>query len=237
MKKIVFDDVVTFMQRIQDCASKGLERYVRGEISLEKWTTFQKHMTAQYDLDISDSTRSKRRKAGEAVARLYGFKTAGKESKVIWMMMVSPGLGRLPSREKLESIRTKRIPFGNYELVHDGKTWTWQMKKEKYSDLLFEISHLARRSINHRRIHTREDGSTYDVEAEAWLDRLYLQPGFRLIRRQVGTLVAKGQEFWKQYRPENGPKLEARPFLGYVRRRPNKPTSLFPKGVVSENGK
>ena len=50
---------------------------------------------------------------------------------------------------------------------------------------------------------------------------LYNMPGFRLVRRQAGKLVAFANGEWRRLRPATGPQIRKQTFLPYVQRLPN----------------
>lgn len=211
---------LTLMQRVQDCSSRGFRLYVTGQIEPEKWAKFEAKLVARYELDMSDSTRSKRRKKGESVARLYGCPVPG--GHVTWVMMVTEGLGRIHTLESLKHIETERLELGGFELVHDGVGWTWKMtsaRKKYWKDRILTI---AKRPPERRKVVI--DPNTlrpFDHEIEAVMDTLYSSPGFRLIRRDVGALVAFANASWARFRPSTGPSIRKRTYLPYVRRLSN----------------
>lgn len=213
-------DFLTFCQRLQDCASRGFRLYVTGQIEPEKWPKFETKMVSAYELDMSDSSRSKRRKKGESVARLYACPIPG--GPIQWVMMVTEGKGRIHSKEDLQHIEKKRLEIGGFELVHDGVCWTWKMTSARVRYWKKRILDIAKRSPEKRKINIDlETRKASDTEIEAVMDTLYRSPGFRLVRRQVGGLVAHANASWARYRPSSGPSIRKRTYLPYVRRLPN----------------
>lgn len=139
-----------------------------------------------------------------------------------WVMMVTEGKGRIHGQEDLKDIETSRLELGGFELVHDGVCWTWKMsgrRKRYWRDRILEI---ARRPPQRRKV-VVEPGEVrgFDAEIEAVMDSLYSQPGFRLVRRDVGELVGFAQAAWARYRPGSGALIRKRTYLPYVRRLPN----------------
>jgi hypothetical protein len=208
------------MQRLQDCSTKGFRLYVTGQIDPQKWPAFEEKMVGRYELDMSNSTRSKRRRKGESVVRLYACEVPG--GQVVWSMMVTPGKGRIHGQEDLKDIEKIRLELGGFELVHDGVCWTWKMTSERKRYWRERIVEIARRPPHRRRVE-KEEGSLRgkDAEIEGVMDSLYSQPGFRLVRRDVGELVAFANGVWGRYRPATGPQISKRTYLPYVRRLPN----------------
>jgi len=139
-----------------------------------------------------------------------------------WVMMVTEGKGRIHSKEDLQNIEKKRLEIGGFELVHDGVCWTWKMTSARVRYWKKRILDIAKRSPEKRKINIDlETRKASDTEIEAVMDTLYRSPGFRLVRRQVGGLVAHANASWARYRPSSGPSIRKRTYLPYVRRLPN----------------
>ena len=217
-------DSLAFMQRVQDAARLGYPWYISGELSLEKWPSLEIKLTELYDCNLPKSTRSKRRSSGEAVTLLYAVAGPPEQSPrlVRWLMAVTNGKGRVHAREKLLRFdAADRCTFiGRYELVHDGVGWSWRMNRKRIEALRERIHEIASALPDRRHIR-RDAAGDFDAEIEALMDELYRAPGFRLMRRQIGKLVAFAQGEWRRLRPESGPQIRARTFLPYVTRRPN----------------
>ena len=79
-----------------------------------------------------------------------------------------------------------------------------------------------------RRQIRRDAAGEFDAEIESVMDELYRAPGFRLMRRQIGKLVAFAQGEWRRLRPESGPQIRPRTFLPYMTRRSNSPRQDVP---------
>jgi hypothetical protein len=128
-------------------------------------------------------------------------------------------------REQLQDLRQKdhrlATPDGRYELVHDGVSWSWQMSKPCLKKYRERIHQVAAQPFSRRR-QIEIDGVVRDLAIERLQDQLYAEPGFRLIRRQVGQLVRYLRGEWKRLRPVCGPQPREISFLPYVRFRPNK---------------
>ncbi len=101
--------------------------------------------------------------------------------------------------------KTNRIRLPDYELVHDGVSWSWRMSQATYS---FHQKRLRNAIL------ARND-LLYGVAVAS----LYHSPGFRLVRRQVGMLARWLRLEWGKLRKEPMPELPT--FLPYVRRLPN----------------
>jgi len=216
--------LMTLMQRIQDAALHGFRLYVTGSMAAEKWPAFALKMAGRYEVDISRSTRCRRRSAGEAVVILYACASSaaqGGGQQMLWIMLASDGRGRVHGAEQLRHLEHDRISVGGFELVHDGKCWTWQMAADRIRWWRQRIVQIAQHPPTRRRL-TSDDAGLYDQDIEALMDALYRQPGFRLVRRQVGHLVRFATTQWARYRPASGPSIRKRSFLPYVRRLPNR---------------
>lgn len=213
---------LTLMQRVQDAARHGFHGYFVGQVSREKWEKLSLKFAREYDTDMPRSTRSKRRKAGEAVALVYACPPPPWEPSgpIHFVLLATAGAGRIRAREQLLELQKNRLELEGYELVHDGVGWSWQMTAARYRYWRERIHSAAARPPAQRAFHM-EDGLQLDLHAEEILDALYHAPGFRLVRRQVGKLVAYLISEWRRLRPANEPQPRPRGFLPYVRRLPN----------------
>jgi hypothetical protein len=218
-------DKIRFMQRLQQAATHQHFFYTSGQTDLDGFDRLTKKFADAYGADLTRQTKHKRRLAGEATCHLHGVRlsttpdTNGK-IPVYWVLVVSEGLGLVNQREQLQDLRNPRTrlksPANYHELIHDGKTWSWRLTHSTYNRYIDRIHRIA--SLSPARRRTIEiDGVLRDGDAEALLDRLYAEPGFRLIRRQVGKLVAELRREWKRLRPQGRPGLSERTFLAYVR--------------------
>lgn len=217
-------DSLVFMQRVQDAARLDYPFYVTGELSLEKWASLEIKLTELYDCNLPKSTRSRRRSSGEAVTLLYAVAGPPDQAPRMarWLMAVTDGKGRVHAREKLLRFDAQeRCSFiGRYELVHDGVGWSWRMNRKRVEALRERIHEISSAPPERRQIR-RDDRGEFDAEIEALMDELYRAPGFRLMRRQIGKLVAFAQGEWRRLRPESGPQIRPRTFLPYMTRRSN----------------
>jgi hypothetical protein len=247
-------DTIRFMQRLQQAAVHQHVFYTAGRTDLPGFDRLTKKFADAYGTDLSRQTKHKRRLAGEASGCLHGVRLTTRSENgqlsVDWVLMVSAGLGLVTHREQLLDLRDPRSrlksPDQRHELVHDGKTWSWRLTHRGYNQYLDRIHRIASLSPNRRR-QIEIDGLLRDADAEILLDRLYAEPGFRLVRRQVGKLVAELRRDWKQLRPASGPRLSERSFLAYVRFLPDQPVtngltraerreaflSVFPEQIAS----
>jgi hypothetical protein len=223
-------DKIRFMQRLQQAATHQHVFYTSGRTNLAGFDRLTKKFADVYGTDLSRQTKHKRRLAGEASSCLHAVRltTRGKDGQlaVDWVLLASEGRGLVTHREQLQDLRDPhsrlKSPDARHELVHDGKTWSWRLTHRSYNQYLDRIHRIASLSPDRRR-YIEIDGVSRDADAEILLDKLYAEPGFRLVRRQVGKLVAELRRDWKRLRPATGPQLSERTFLAYVRFLPDQP--------------
>ncbi|WP_322019316.1 hypothetical protein [Paraburkholderia tropica] len=218
------------MQRIQQAVVHQHVFYTFGRTDLAGFGRLTKKFADAYGTELSRQTKHKRRLAGEASSCIHGLRLTARNENgqrvVEWMLLVSAGAGLVTHREQLQDLRDPRLrlksPDQQHELVHDGKTWSWRLTHRSYNQYIDRIHRIASLPPDRRR-RIEIDGVTRDADAEILLDRLYAEPGFRLIRRQIGKLAAELRREWKRLRPASGPQLSERPFLPYVRFLPDHP--------------
>lgn len=215
-------DQLTLMQRIQDAAGNDYVWYTKGEIALEKWPQLEAKFAGRYEIDLSKSTRYRRRRAGQAVCLLYACSPWRRElrPRVTWVLVVTEGKGRVHGCEALRELRQDRLELDGYELIHDGKGWTWQMTRDRVRYWRERIHAIAAYNPEKRNIGQDMEGS-FDVDIERVMDTLYRTPGFRRVRSQVGHLVCLARKEWRRLRPDSGVRIRERAFLPYVQRLSN----------------
>ncbi|WP_165184228.1 hypothetical protein [Paraburkholderia dioscoreae] len=223
-------DKIRFMQRLQHAAVHQHVFYAAGRTDLSGFDRLTKKFADAYGTELSRQTKHKRRLAGEASSCLHGVRLNTRDENgqlpVDWVLLASAGLGFVTHREQLQDLRDPRwrlkSPDQRHELVHDGKTWSWRLTHRSYNQYVDRIHRIASLPPDRRRQIEINDVSR-DADAEILLDRLYAEPGFRLVRRQVGKLVAELRRDWKRLRPASGPQPSERTFLAYVRFLANQP--------------
>jgi hypothetical protein len=232
---MLVDNRLVFMQRCVDAATHGFTHYTMGQTS--DYEALQERFDGLYETGISKATRSRRRRSGAAVAMVYGCPAMPLEPthKVTWILLVTPGKGRVHQREQLKPIQAERIRVGSYEMVHDGVSWSWQMTRERFGYWRDRIHSIASLSPDRRQFHLGPDGQREDRAIEEVMDALYRQPGFRLIRRQVGKLVSFARGEWRRLRPRREPLIRTRTFLPYVQRLPNQRTDMSTSRATQVN--
>lgn len=228
---MLYDNTLIFLQRLQMAATHGHYHYTCGNTDLERYHRMAKKFAVGYETELSRQTKQKRRRVGEASASLFAVRRStipDQDGKipVYWVLIASDGIGRVREREKLLDLRSRDTRLtaggGKYELVHDGKTWSWQLSSAAYKHYQQKIHNVAALPAGHRK-EVEIDGIRRDKQAEQILDQLYTEPGFRLLRRQVGRLVSELRGEWKRLRSGSGPRLSERTFLPYVRFLPDQP--------------
>ncbi|WP_233799599.1 hypothetical protein [Paraburkholderia sp. HP33-1] len=223
-------DKIRYMQRLQQAATHQHFFYTSGRTDLAGFDRLAKKFAEAYGTELSRQTKHKRRMAGEASTCLHAVRLTARGANgqrvVDWVLLASEGRGLVTQREQLQDLRDphSRLKSSDqqHELVHDGKSWSWRLTHRSYNLCLDRIHRIASLSPDRRR-QIEIDGALRDADAEILLDRLYAEPGFRLVRRQVGKLVAELRRDWKRLRPASGPQLSERSFLAYVRFLPDRP--------------
>jgi len=197
---------ILLMQRLQDYARLDYRFYFQGEVGLEKLNSLSRKFAQQYDTELSKFQRARRKRSGEAVTQLLIWIPEDSDKARFWLM-ATEGKGRVHEYETLRDLRDKsnRISLSDYELVHDGVSWSWRMTQATYT---FHQKRLRNAIL------ARND-LLYGVAVAS----LYQSPGFRLVRRQVGMLARWLRMEWGNLRKEPMPELPT--FLAYVRRLPN----------------
>lgn len=210
---MIIDRKIYLMQRLQQAVVKGsATRYVVIEASTrEQAEKLLKKFALVYDTDLTPSTKTRRRKAGEATTAAYCYERPQRENQArYWLvLMVSDGMGRIEQHEKLIAVTNtnRRLELDGYELVHDGVKWSWRMVKPTYQYWEKRIRVVC--SLPPERRKPRE--------IEGLIDDLAKVPGFRLARRQVGNLYALLRREWQRLRPVSDVLPPLPTFLPYVR--------------------
>ncbi|MCW3479977.1 hypothetical protein OL229_10490 [Neisseriaceae bacterium JH1-16] len=228
---MLYPNSLVFMQRLQQAAGYGQYYYVEGEADLPGYERLAKKFAIAYETDLSRQTKHRRRRSGETTSTFFAMKLSmypnGEgQIPVRWVLLATDGIGRVHEREQLRDLRKpqSRLTAGGrrYELIHDGKCWTWRLSHRAENDYLNRIHRIAALPKQRRRV-IEIDGVRRDADAEKLLDELYSVPGFRMVRRQVGRLVSEFRREWKRLRADSGVRLSERTFLPYVRFMANEP--------------
>lgn len=227
---MLYESKLTLMQRLQQAAGNGYFHYTTGHIEREKFDTMARKFALQYESEISRQSKARRKRAGAATSTLFAMPVRGNpqqdQPEQVWfVLMATEGVGRVHVRERLQDLRQRETrlttPDGRHQLVHDGVSWSWQMTPshlQKYRERIHQIATLP---PPRRRI-IELDNIPRDLPIERLQDQLYTEPGFRLVRRQVGLLVKYLRAEWKRLRPASGPQPRQISYLPYIRFRPNK---------------
>lgn len=218
---MITDRKIYVMQRIQQAVVKGIcTRYL--VIELEEFPKVEQLISKfnlRYEAGMSSSTKARRRAGGEASTTLYVYRRLEKRKASqarFWMvLLVSDGLGKVVEEENLISVRDtrRRLSLDGYELVNDGKGWSWRMTKDMYQYWQVGI----------RRVCALAPEKRKDIPVQSLIKGLANTPGFRLARRQVGVLFAQFRAEWKRLRPATEPMPTLPTFLPYVRILPKTP--------------
>lgn len=210
---MIIDRKIYLMQRLQQAVVKGsATRYVVIQASNRAQAEkLLKKFALVYDTELTPSTKTRRRKAGEATTAAYCYERPQREKQArYWLvLMVSDGVGRIEQHEKLIPVTNtnRRLELDGYELVHDGVKWSWRMVKPTYQYWEKRIRVVCSLPPERRK----------PKEAEKLIADLVKVPGFRLARRQVGNLYALLRREWKRLRPADDLLPPLPTFLPYVR--------------------
>lgn len=227
---MLYESKLTLMQRLQQAAGNDYFYYTAGYVPREKFDTMARKFGLQYESEISRQSKARRKRAGAATSTLFAMPVRGHpqqdQSEQVWfVLMAREGVGRVHVREQLQDLRQKQtrltMPDGRHQLVHDGISWSWQMTPSHLQKYRERIHLIAALPPQRRRI-IEFDDIPRDLSIERLQDQLYHEPGFRLIRRQVGLLVKYLRAEWKRLRPAAGPQPRQISYLPYIRFRPNK---------------
>ena len=108
-------------------------------------------------------------------------------TRVHWWLLATAGKGRVWEYEQLKEIQKVRIQIaGGYELVHDGRTWSWKYLESHVQSLRTSI----RLAIAHKQ----------DERLQSLIADVYATAGFRLARQQAGHLAAFIRADWIRVR-------------------------------------
>ena len=209
------------MQRLADAARFGYHHYTTGTLDdPSKVARLIRKFALTYDTEVSRFTKHRRRRSGEATAALYVLERDYTTPRYWFALIATEGIGRIHTYEQLKDMRQERLALDGYELLHDGRSWSWRMTRETVHYWRERIHTVAALQPERRRIDHDAQGA-FDVDAEKILASLYAAPGFRLVRRQIGELVTFIRGEWTRLRPDSNVCPRWRTFLGYVRRLPN----------------
>ena len=203
------------MQRLQH-AARSYTHHVGGQIDAAKFAALEAKFHRAYGVNDSPSAKTRAKKKGFAVAELIAWQAS--TNRVHWWLLATKGKGRVWEFEQLKEIQKTRLQiFGGYELVHDGRTWSWKYLESHVQSLRTSI-HLA---IAHKQ----------DQRLQALIADVYSTAGFRLARQQAGHLSAFIRADWIRVRGANEPMPPFPTRMLYVRALANAPAEKVVQGV------
>ncbi|MGK5033200.1 hypothetical protein [Janthinobacterium sp. MDT1-19] len=232
MKKLSIDPFIitkkaVFMQRVSDLVGLGYDRYVFGQIPINKVGYFSAKLHLNYCAFDNKLTAHRQRKKGYASSRLLLYFPGGIQ-QCTWILLLTPG--NWPTHhqgnEKWLNPTEKRIEFGGYELVrhiragNSESSWTWRYTSRQYDDLRDSIV------LSIRRHHTQH--------LETLIDTIWRSPGFGGVREQVKKFSDLIKAEWTRTGVGDIPKIPKG--MGYVRRLPDKGKLLSKLLKEVENG-
>lgn len=201
----LFDSKLVTMQRLQSAAHHHTH-WTAGDCTLDAFEKMSAKFARNYGVDDSKFVKCRHRKKGFAVSSLIAWRH--KPGRVHWWLLCNEGRGKVWANEKLDLIAEKRVSiFGGYELVHDGKTWSWKYRESHLNSL----RESARQHIIKRN----------DEALQALINQIFQTAGFRMAREQVGSLAAGIKSDWKRLRKSTEPPPIFPLSLPYVRRMPH----------------
>jgi hypothetical protein len=203
------------MQRLQS-AARSYSHHTHGVTTAQKYAALEKKFHGAYGCEDSPSSKTRAKKKGFAVTDLIAWQQS--PERVHWWLLATTGKGRVWEWEKLVPIGQERIQAaGGYELVNDGRTWSWKYRESHIQSLRASI---------HQAI-TRK----HDDRLRQLIEAIFSTAGFRLARQQAGHLVAYIRADWLRVRGRNE---EMPPFptrMLYVRALANAPAEKVVQGV------
>jgi len=172
------------MQRLQH-AARSYSHHTSGQIDAGKFAALESKFQRAYGVKDSPSSKSRMKRKGFAVAELIAWQQS--PARVHWWLLVTAGKGRVWEYEQLKEIQKVRIQIaGGYELVHDGRTWSWKYLESHVQSLRTSI----RLAIAHKQ----------DERLQSLIADVYATAGFRLARQQAGHLAAFIRADWIRVR-------------------------------------
>ena len=222
---MIYPNLQTYMQRVLLCAAQGFFYYTCGKTEPSKFEKLHEKFKIFYSVDESKFSRHRKRKHGTATTVLHACMF---DQKIYFCLMSSAGKGRVHEREKLADLRQKNLrlvsPCSRFQLVNDNESWSWSMTplhRRKLRERIHKIASLSPSSRTFGVI----DGQRCDLQIERILDQIYAEPGFRLIRKEIGRLVVYLNREWSRLRPATDPRPSQRTFLHYIRMLPTREKS------------
>lgn len=187
----VFRYKTAVMQRLQQAAAHGYDRYVSGECRNERIQALADKFSTQYSVDANRGQRCWAQKNGRANAMLFLYPKR-ESTDWLWWLLVSPGEGVVVERERLQAVTGQRTRLSwllDYEMTlhmragRSSPSVTWRMKRRLYDSW-------------HTRIRSAIRTRSTDVPAKQALVSLYRSPGFAGIRAQVWRLSQLFRREW-----------------------------------------
>lgn len=172
------------MQRLQH-AARTYSHHTSGQIDPAKFAALESKFQRAYGVKDSPSAKTRMKRKGFAVAELIAWQQS--PTRVHWWLLATAGKGRVWEYEQLKENQKARIAiFGGYELVHDGRTWSWKYLESHVQSLRTSI----RLAIAHKQ----------DQRLQGLIADIYATAGFRLARQQAGHLAAFIRADWIRVR-------------------------------------
>jgi len=206
VKIMVIQHKTDLMRQMIRLVSHGYHFWVSGSVPVSKSESMILKFDDRYSVTATSQQRYRRKKRGEANARLLLW-PAPDGDELLWWLLATDGEGLIHQMENLSdgTKRRSRIEITGYELlrtprVGDQPTWTWQMSAENYGAWQSRLSN----AIRNRR---------YEAISQA-IHTLRRTPGFSESRRQAFSLERYAIEEWR--RSQSGEWPHERIYIGWL---------------------
>ena len=207
---IIVLDTLRAMRQIANLVPRGYHRHVAGVVPADRAIRMVAKFMDLYGVAEPRALERRRRRRGEAIARLVLCPDGRiEDGRIRWAMLVSDhGAGPIVDHERLADARDKRhrIRVGWYELVRVPRadmrpSWTWRAPPREWAAHVEHACALAR--------HASPD------QAQRLIDHEMRRPGFRGLRAQRRELF---RMMWLARGPRQPPlRIPARiPWVGMV---------------------
>lgn len=198
------------MRYLMEMVQRGYRYWISGVIPIDKAAALARKFKERYHCDVSESTRWRNKKQGEANTVLIMYpQVPGQDqpiTHVLWWLLITSGTGSV-FEEEYTTIQDAHDKHGRlrwqqqFVLVHRqrpreyGGQWhlTWEMQKPYYVHLHERITGLASGRIPKTRIH-----ATRTEQLEAEIADMLRMPGFNGVRLQEMSILKEARKLWHQ---------------------------------------
>lgn len=197
------------MQRLADKVRGGYTHYIQGACAPDKAPYVAQKFSTRYPLWVSDSTQTRRRKAGLNCYRWMAYLEAG-TNLVHWVLLLAPSADQPDQSDEWRDSNKERLRLTGYELVKltrpgsSKPSLSWRYTRERHDQIRNSIVVAIR---------TRRDTDLAQLIYSTWRS-----PGFHGVGEQIKKLRKLIIHEWERARSkaEVMPNIPKR--FGYVRR-------------------